>query len=306
MKLASLMREDKILINELTGQQTEVIGQLFERVAADDFPAEREAVLEEMLQREERLSSCVGEGVAIPHAKVAGLKELRLGLATSLQGIEAPGEADKVHLLFLILAPAEKNALMLQALAAVSRLCHSKEHRDALRQIKSPGRILRMIEETGIEVKDTICASDIMHEAFPSLKPAMVLVDAVKVMAAPVAAGSPDCDVLPVTDEAGELLGELSGADLLKTGLPHYVELLSDDAFLDNFEPFERFFSQRLKLTVEEIMDREIIATPADCPITKVAHELAHRNKICAYVVEGKKLIGVIHRKDFLTRILQL
>ena len=300
------MHEDKILINELTGQKAEVIGQLFKRLAADNFPQEQTAVLEEILQREERLSSCVGEGVAIPHAKVAGLKELRLGLATSHEGIETPEDEDKVHLMFLLLAPAEKNALMLQALAAVSRLCHSKENRDALSQIKSPGRILKMIEETGIEVKNTICASDIMHDNFTQLNPEMVLAEAVKVMASLAATVPENCDMLPVTDEKGELLGELSGADLLKTGLPHYVGLLSDDAFLDNFEPFERFFSQRMTLTVEETMNREVIAMPSDCPITKVAHELAHQDKVCAYVVEDKKLVGVIHRQDFLTRILQL
>ena len=161
-------------------------------------------------------------------------------------------------------------------------------------------RSIWAIEETGIEVKNTICAGDIMHEDVTPLRLEMVVAEAVKLMAAT------GCDVLPVLDENGAVAGELSSAELIKVGLPDYVDLLSDETFLSNFEPFEQYFDQRLKLTVEELMEKQPIVLPANTPITKVAHELIDRGRISACIEDDDKFTGVIYRQDFLTRVLQL
>jgi PTS system nitrogen regulatory IIA component len=300
MKLASLISEENVLINELSGSKTQALRQMLDRMVTDDSPVSRGKIFDELIARENQLSSYIGNGVATPHAKIDGLMDTVIALATSQEGIDAEMlTGENIHLLFLILTPGEKNTLMLQTLAAVARLCHSKDSREALSRIKSPSRVVKLIEETGIEVKMSICASDVMEKEFTTLSPQMNLRQALEVMV------SAPCDGLAVVDESGKVEGELSSVELIRLGLPGYVDMLSDDTFLANFEPFEQFSDQQQKTTVDQIMTREIITVPPDCPIVKVGHLLVQMQKSRAYVVGDQKLAGIVFRKDFLTKVLQ-
>lgn len=301
MKLSSLLNEENILVAPSVENKEEAIEQLLATFEPDLDLAARKRVFAHLLEREKKISSYVNHGVAIPHAKVEGLGQVLVGLATSNDGFDAqdpPGAT--IHLLFLILTPGEKNTLMLQALAAVARLCHTKEMREALRCAKAPARIIKQIEESGIDVKSTITAADVMVPPPATLQPEIRLNEAIGVIIA-----SPG-DGLPVTDSQGKLLGELSSVEILAIGLPKYVDLLKDDSFLSQFEPFENYFRQEKQLTVRDVMTREILTAEEDTPIIKITNMLVSGRKSRLYIVRDGKLHGVVYRRDLLSRVLQV
>ncbi len=99
-------------------------------------------VLDAFLAREQLGSTGVGSGVAIPHARLPGLRRIR----AVFMRLEAPVEFDAVDgqpvdLLFALLAPENAGADHLLALARVSRLLRQSDLRKQLRQSQSPDAI---------------------------------------------------------------------------------------------------------------------------------------------------------------------
>jgi PTS system nitrogen regulatory IIA component len=81
------------------------------------------AIFETLLQRERLGSTGIGEGVAIPHGKLAGLTRI-FGLVARLdKPIEFEAlDGQRVDVLFLLLAPEGAGADHLKALSRVARV----------------------------------------------------------------------------------------------------------------------------------------------------------------------------------------
>lgn len=95
-------------------------------------------IMTTLLEREQLGSTGVGDGVALPHGKIEGLKKI-VGV---LARLETPVTFDAVDdqpvdLIFMLLAPANATAAHLKALAKVSRLLRDADARDALRGAES-------------------------------------------------------------------------------------------------------------------------------------------------------------------------
>lgn len=95
-------------------------------------------IFERLMEREKLGTTGVGQSVAIPHAKLAGLT----GIVGVLARLESPVDFDSVDgapvdLLFLLLAPERSGADHLKALACVSRLLRDKTFCDKLRGAES-------------------------------------------------------------------------------------------------------------------------------------------------------------------------
>ena len=95
-------------------------------------------VHEGVLERERLGATGVGEGVAIPHARLAGLTRVVGGFAHLLEpaDFEAIDER-RVDLVFMLLAPADASADHLRALARVSRNFRQESIRSALRKAQT-------------------------------------------------------------------------------------------------------------------------------------------------------------------------
>ncbi|CAN5347205.1 PTS IIA-like nitrogen regulatory protein PtsN [soil metagenome] len=92
-------------------------------------------VLDALLEREALGSTGLGNGVAVPHARIEGLTRI-CGVFVRLDTPVAYGSVDDrpVDLMFALFAPPIDGAEHLRALAAVSRALRSPELREKLRQ----------------------------------------------------------------------------------------------------------------------------------------------------------------------------
>jgi len=302
MKLYSLLPEEQIRLNLQAAGLAEAIREMlapFEDRLLSGGGMER--ILEVLLERERNLSTSIAEGACLPHARVDGLQELILLLGASPEGIPPlQGGAGLIHLIFIILTPLTKNTLMLQTLAAVARLLSSPKTRQALINVKTPARVLKIIEETGVDVKKTLCANDIMSPADAHARPDMPLTAAMEILMA-----SPD-EGIPVLGESDELLGELASSDIIAIGLPKYMDLVENPSVLSNVEPFEQFFKKERCLKVSDVARKETMVVDPDTPVVQIAHRMLTEKRRRAYVVRDGKLVGFISRKDIVTKVLTL
>jgi PTS system nitrogen regulatory IIA component len=103
-------------------------------------------VFEAVLERERLGSTGVGEGVAIPHARIVGLDRPVGGFAHLLEPVDFEAiDERKCDLMFMILAPSDAGADHLRALARVSRIFRQESIRNALRNTQSADGVLAIL-----------------------------------------------------------------------------------------------------------------------------------------------------------------
>lgn len=104
-------------------------------------------VIEDAVMQRERLGSTgVGEGVAIPHARLAAIKAPVGGLMTLKRPVDFEAIDDKpCDLIFMLLAPENAGADHLRALAQVSRAFRQGDVRDKLRAATTDEEIRAVI-----------------------------------------------------------------------------------------------------------------------------------------------------------------
>ena len=127
MPLSDLIAPSAIIPALKVNNKKQAIQELAARAAALTGQNER-AILEILLQREKLGSTGVGNGIAIPHGKLAKLGGL-FGLFARLErpiDFEAL-DGQPVDLIFLLLAPEAAGADHLKALARVARLLRDPE-----------------------------------------------------------------------------------------------------------------------------------------------------------------------------------
>lgn len=149
MKLHNLLIKDMI-IEELDSQDKE--GALKEMV---NFLKRRKKISKEkelygkLLQREELGSTAIGEGVAIPHCKMKGVKNPIVLLAISRKSIDFQSlDGNPSNIFFLVVSSPDNPSLNLQILAAIASLVRKSE--SLLKKIlnaKNVSTILEIIRE---------------------------------------------------------------------------------------------------------------------------------------------------------------
>jgi PTS system nitrogen regulatory IIA component len=102
-----------------------------------------------LLERERLGTTGVGNGIAIPHGKLAGLKQLFGMFARLEQPVDFDAiDEQPVDLIFLLLAPEAAGADHLKALARVSRLLRDRSVCEKLRGANQADAIYALLTES--------------------------------------------------------------------------------------------------------------------------------------------------------------
>ncbi|UCE19130.1 MAG: PTS sugar transporter subunit IIA [Gemmatimonadota bacterium] len=124
------------------------IEELIDLLVEAKLLPDKTRALENVLKREEMISTGIGEGVALPHAKYDKITQPLLALGRSEEGLKFDSlDGKKVHLVFLLLSPQDDPAKYVKLLGKIARLLDSKELRDAVRKAESQQEIIETIKE---------------------------------------------------------------------------------------------------------------------------------------------------------------
>lgn len=107
-------------------------------VAARSFGMDAAKVFDALCEREAQGSTGVGAGVAVPHARLPGLTQMRAVFVRLDQPVPFDSVDDQpVDLIFALFAPVGADSEHLRALARVSRQLRKAELREQLRKAHS-------------------------------------------------------------------------------------------------------------------------------------------------------------------------
>ncbi|MWV26346.1 PTS sugar transporter subunit IIA [Aurantiacibacter rhizosphaerae] len=131
MESIFLMKPESVCVTQADGKEDILrsLGDLF----ANAFELDGGLVLEQLEEREKLGSTGFGRGVAMPHARMPGIKRPIAALMKLHRPVDfASADGLPVDLVFGLLSPANSGATHLHALAAISRLVRDEGVHDAL------------------------------------------------------------------------------------------------------------------------------------------------------------------------------
>jgi len=109
-----------------------------ETIAEDSGEISADDIYTALLAREQLGSTGVGNGIAIPHCRVPGCKQITGALVTLDEGIDFDAiDSQSVDLLFVLIVPAEETDEHLKVLGKIAELFHSEAYCKALREAGS-------------------------------------------------------------------------------------------------------------------------------------------------------------------------
>jgi PTS system nitrogen regulatory IIA component len=103
-------------------------------------------VRQRLVEREALGSTGIGNGVAVPHTKVEGVKSTLMVLARSREGLEFDAvDGRPVHVVFLLVAPPDAADEHLKLLRWISRLARSVDFRRFMQSARGEAEIRSLL-----------------------------------------------------------------------------------------------------------------------------------------------------------------
>jgi len=147
MKIMDIIDIDLINADLKAHNKGEVLRELADMVAKKEG-LEIGALIPVLEEREKLGSTGIGEGVAIPHGKLKGLKKLVASFGKSGKGVDFESiDGKPAHLFFLLMAPENTAGMHLKALARISRLLKDTKFRERLQDSKTTQEVYKVLQE---------------------------------------------------------------------------------------------------------------------------------------------------------------
>jgi two-component system sensor histidine kinase KdpD len=121
LRLRDFITAQKIVIWEDPVSKDQAIRDLMLALAGANPDLDYEKCLAQVLERESHGSTFLNESVALPHARIEGLKSIQLAFGLSHGGILDAHTQNPIEVVFLVLSPKGENKTHLQLLALASR-----------------------------------------------------------------------------------------------------------------------------------------------------------------------------------------
>lgn len=149
MKLSSFTSRKLIDLNLAAGDKDSVISSMVEILARSPNLTKGEVFLQDVLAREELVTTGVGYGVAFPHAKSEAVKSVVFAFGRTVDGVDFGAlDGKPVRLVFLIGAPRhqEPSRVYLNLMARLSFLMKDERNRQLLLSTESVEEVTRLLD----------------------------------------------------------------------------------------------------------------------------------------------------------------
>ena len=141
MDLANLLTPERVVLDLEATSKRQVLRQISEMLAFE-LSISPELILRALLEREKLGTTGIGDGLAIPHAKLAELDTVLGFFARLREPVDFDAlDEEPVDLVFLLLAPSASGADHLKALAKVARVFRDKALCGRLREASDKARV---------------------------------------------------------------------------------------------------------------------------------------------------------------------
>lgn len=147
--IAHLLSARSVRVHLPGGSKEEVLDALIALVLEDARVVDPAGVRRAVLEREAMMSTGVGKGLGLPHAKTDAVRGMVAAFATTATPVPFDAiDEEPVQLLFLLVGPEGARSEHIKTMSRISRLMNEAEFREQLLEAESPEAIITLFEES--------------------------------------------------------------------------------------------------------------------------------------------------------------
>ncbi|HEL1556496.1 TPA: PTS sugar transporter subunit IIA [Streptococcus suis] len=147
MKIQDVLRKDVMLLDLQATSKEAVIDEMITSLVDKGYVTDFDVFKTGIMNREAQTTTGLGDGIAMPHAKNAAVKEATVLFAKSNKGVDyASLDGQPTDLFFMIAAPEGANDTHLAALAELSKYLMKAGFADKLRGVSSPEEVISVFD----------------------------------------------------------------------------------------------------------------------------------------------------------------
>ncbi|HEM4147077.1 TPA: PTS sugar transporter subunit IIA [Streptococcus suis] len=148
MKIQDVLRKDVMLLDLQATSKEAVIDEMIASLVDKGYVTDFDVFKTGIMNREAQTTTGLGDGIAMPHAKNAAVKEATVLFAKSNKGVDyASLDGQPTDLFFMIAAPEGANDTHLAALAELSKYLMKPGFADKLRSVSSPEEVIAVFDD---------------------------------------------------------------------------------------------------------------------------------------------------------------
>ncbi len=153
MDVAALIDEETVKIPLEAMDKDEAIAELLELLVRAGRIDDREGALRVLYEREEKGTTGIGGGVAIPHAKHPDVSGVELAVGVSKDGIDfEASDAELVYLVFLVIAEPHNPGPNIEVLADIGHLMQLPGVFESMVEAENTRELIQTIERVRVEL----------------------------------------------------------------------------------------------------------------------------------------------------------
>ena len=146
-KIAAILKPACIKIELAARKKEEAIEELVALLADAGEIDNAPEVIEAVIARERMVTTGVGDGVAIPHARISEIENTVMAFGKKKRGLPFNAlDGRPVQLVFLLISPKAREAEQLILLSTLARLIRSRSVRKALLSARTPEQVISTLQ----------------------------------------------------------------------------------------------------------------------------------------------------------------
>lgn len=147
VRIQDILQKNAIISTMEAADKTELLTGMAKYLASHYDLKNQALVVQKILDREAEMSTGIGFGIAIPHARIEGIEQVYMIAARSVKGIEFDAiDEQPVHLIFMMLSPANASSQYTQILSSLSRIMSYEDIRQSLIKTDAAEDFLNIIK----------------------------------------------------------------------------------------------------------------------------------------------------------------
>lgn len=148
MQISDFLTSDTVAVDLMAEDKNDLIESMIRLLASHGDVTDLDEVRRAVIERENMMSTGVGKGLALPHAKCEAVTDTVAALATLKNPVEYGSIDDEpVRIAFLLVGTPDAKSQHVKVLSRVSRLMNRKSIRSELLSSTSPSELLDIFRE---------------------------------------------------------------------------------------------------------------------------------------------------------------
>lgn len=148
MKLSEYLNKNLIFINKDLTSKKSVLEEISKTIASNT-ECDEDEIFSKLYEREKLGTTALGNGIAIPHARIKGIENIKVMLMRLTNGIDFDSlDGEKVDIIVSLVVPNDKSDDHVHILASIAELLENKIFRAEFRNAKNTDEIVSLISNS--------------------------------------------------------------------------------------------------------------------------------------------------------------